>query len=51
MMNGSDEVLECACGTGAISICVAPKCAHLTATDMSQNMLKQTVASTSLWNN
>jgi ubiquinone/menaquinone biosynthesis C-methylase UbiE len=37
-----DEVLECACGTGAISVYIAPKCAHLVATDMSKNMLKQT---------
>lgn len=28
-----DLVLECACGTGAISKCIAPKCRHLTATD------------------
>lgn len=37
-----DDVLECACGTGAISVYIAPKCAHLVATDMSKNMLKQT---------
>ncbi len=38
-----DEVLECACGTGAISVYVARKCKHLTATDFSVKMLKQTV--------
>ena len=37
-----DEVLECACGTGAISVYIAPECARLVATDMSKNMLKQT---------
>ena len=37
-----DEVLECACGTGAISVYIPPKCARLVATDMSKNMLKQT---------
>lgn len=37
-----DLVLECACGTGAISKCIAPKCGHLTATDFSRGMLRQT---------
>lgn len=37
-----DLVLECACGTGAISKCIAPKCRHLTATDFSRGMLRQT---------
>lgn len=37
-----DRVLECACGTGAISIYLAPCCDHLTATDYSNGMLKQT---------
>lgn len=37
-----DHVLECACGTGAISVCVAPLCAKLIATDFSNGMLKQT---------
>ena len=36
-----DHVLECACGTGAISVCVAPVCARLTATDFSKGMLKR----------
>ena len=36
-----DEVLECACGTGAISIFIARKCRRLTATDMSSNMLNR----------
>ena len=37
----SDEVLECACGTGAISIYIAQKCKKLIATDFSDGMLKQ----------
>ncbi|MCR4799247.1 MAG: class I SAM-dependent methyltransferase [Bacteroidales bacterium] len=41
-IEADDEVLECACGTGAISVYIAPKCKHLTATDFSQKMLKKT---------
>lgn len=37
----TDEVLECACGTGAISVYIAPKCRRLTATDFSKGMLKR----------
>ena len=37
-----DMVLECACGTGAISRCIAPKCRKLIATDVSAGMLRQT---------
>ena len=37
----SDIVLECACGTGAISQYIAPKCKLLIATDLSKGMLKQ----------
>lgn len=37
-----DIVLECACGTGAISKYIAPKCKQLIATDFSTKMLKQT---------
>ena len=37
----SDEVLECACGTGAISICIAKKCKKLIATDFAEGMLRQ----------
>ena len=36
-----DIVLECACGTGAISKYIAPKCRQLIATDLSKGMLKQ----------
>lgn len=37
----NDIVLECACGTGAISKYIAPKCKQLIATDFSVGMLKQ----------
>ena len=37
----NDIVLECACGTGAISKYIAPKCRELIATDFSGGMLKQ----------
>lgn len=40
-MEPGDIVLECACGTGAISRCIAPKCRRLIATDFSIGMLKQ----------
>lgn len=36
-----DRVLECACGTGIISVHIAPVCRELTATDLSAGMLKQ----------
>lgn len=37
----NDIVLECACGTGAISKYIAPKCKQLVATDFSEGMLRQ----------
>ncbi len=37
----SDNVLECACGTGLLSLPIAVKCKELTATDCSDGMLKQ----------
>lgn len=40
-INAQDEVLECACGTGAISIYIVEKCKSLIATDFSDGMLKQ----------
>lgn len=36
-----DVVLECACGTGMLSVPIAKKCKKLTATDYSNGMLKQ----------
>lgn len=41
MMDSSDTVLECACGTGMITKCIAPKCRKVVATDLSEGMLKQ----------
>ncbi|SFQ49656.1 Methyltransferase domain-containing protein [Lachnospiraceae bacterium XBB1006] len=41
MVEPSDMVLECACGTGAISVFLAKKCRRLFATDFSTGMLKQ----------
>ena len=40
-VGAGDIVLECACGTGAISRFVAPKCKRLIATDMSKGMLRE----------
>ena len=40
-IESGDEVLECACGTGAISIYIVQKCKKLIATDFSDGMLKQ----------
>ena len=40
-IESGDEVLECACGTGAISIYIVQKCKMLIATDFSDGMLKQ----------
>ena len=37
----TDVVLECACGTGAITVCIAEKCRRLIATDFASGMLKQ----------
>ena len=41
MIRPDDRVLECACGTGAISVAIAPVCARLVATDYSEGMLSQ----------
>ncbi|MCQ2288772.1 MAG: methyltransferase domain-containing protein [Muribaculaceae bacterium] len=37
----NDTMLECACGTGAITVAVARQCRHVVATDYSEGMLKQ----------
>lgn len=37
-----DEVLECACGTGMLTVHIAPRCKRIVATDLSENMLKKT---------
>lgn len=41
MMDSTDRVLECACGTGMISKGIAPRCKELIATDYSDGMLKR----------
>lgn len=41
LVSPSDEVLECACGTGLLTGVIAPRCKSLTATDFSANMLKR----------
>lgn len=46
-----DIVLECACGTGAISKYIAPKCRQLIATDLSKGMLKQASQKCRRYNN
>ena len=40
-IKNSDRVLECACGTGAISVFIAPVCKELIVSDYSVGMLKQ----------
>lgn len=47
----NDIVLECACGTGAISKYIAPKCKQLIATDFSAGMLKQAAKKCRKYNN
>ena len=41
LITPSDEVLECACGTGLLTRVIAPRCKSLTATDFSANMLRR----------
>ena len=50
-INADDRVLECACGTGAISIHIAPKCRKLICTDFSEPMLRQTRKKLKKFNN
>ncbi len=40
-VDSSDYVLECACGTGAITKYVAPQCKKIVVTDYATGMLKQ----------
>lgn len=40
-ISDTDEVLECACGTGLLSGVIARKCKSLVATDFSPKMLKK----------
>lgn len=41
MILPTDNVLECACGTGLLTAVIAPSCKQLTATDFSEKMLKR----------
>ena len=50
-IESTDEVLECACGTGAITIRIAEKCKSLVATDFAVGMLKQASRKCSRFNN
>ena len=43
-INAEDQVLECACGTGAISIYIAEKCKSLIATDFADASFDKVVA-------
>lgn len=42
LIDFSNDVLECACGTGLLTCAIAPRCRSLVATDFSENMLKRT---------
>ena len=50
-IDSNDEVLECACGTGAISVCIAGKCKNLIATDFAPGMLKRAKKKCSKYDN
>ncbi len=41
MIEPSDDVLECACGTGMLSAVIGPRCKSLTATDYSVKMVEK----------
>ncbi len=41
LISPSDDVLECACGTGLLTGVIAPRCKSLIATDFSVKMLKR----------
>lgn len=41
LISPTDDVLECACGTGLLTKVIAPRCKSLTATDFSEKMLKR----------
>lgn len=42
MIKNTDEILECACGTGMLTVGMAQRCKHIIATDFSMKMLKMT---------
>ena len=51
LIGPDDVVLECACGTGLLSAVIAPKCRHLTATDLSREMLKKAKKNCAVFHN
>jgi len=42
LIDSSDTVLECACGTGMLTEIIASECRKLIATDFSKNMVRKT---------
>lgn len=44
LLSPGDRVLECACGTGLLTVAMAPRCASLTATDYAPKMLERAAA-------
>lgn len=42
LFSGGDTVLECGCGTGMLTKAIAKNVSNITATDYSENMLKET---------
>lgn len=50
-VNKDDVVLECACGTGLLTLPMAQICKEIVATDYSDGMLKQTQKKVSGYNN
>ena len=44
LVSEKDDVLECACGTGMLTVHVAPICHSIVATDFSEKMLKKAAA-------
>ncbi|MDO4792928.1 MAG: class I SAM-dependent methyltransferase [Filifactor alocis] len=41
MISEEDEILECACGTGMLTLRLAPRCRSIIATDLSSKMLQK----------
>ena len=51
LIEPEDVVLECACGTGLLSMVIAGKCKTLTATDFSRKMLERAKKNCSAYGN
>ena len=51
LISAEDEVLECACGTGMLTVHVAPKCKSIVATDFSRKMLERAAQKCSQYGN